>query len=130
MAVFAHLSILPFTLPPAAGMGKGPKEEDLKLTVSMTAKGFTLSLGENVLDTIPRAGEGYNYSGLTTSLKKQRGGLKHQDDVIIAVNDGIIFDKVVLCMDHCRDAGFTKIGLASGTSEDTLESLPPPGGDN
>lgn len=126
MAVFAHLAILPFTLPPAAGQGSGPKPEDLKLTVTMTARGITLSMGENVLDSIPVAGQGYDYEALTAALVRQRPGLGHQDEVVIAVDDGIIFDKVVRCMDHCRDAGFTKIGLASGTSQDTLADNGPP----
>ena len=118
MAVFAHLSVLPFTLPPSAGVGSGgPKKEDLKLTVAMNAEGYMLTLGENVLDSIPLTGGEYDFAALTEALATKREDLKHKDEIVLAVNDGVIFDNVVSSMDHCRDAGFTKIGLAGGNTK-------------
>ena len=43
---------------------------------------------------------------------------QHDDTVVIAVDDEVIFDDVVKCMDACRYAGFTEIGLAAGTKLD------------
>ena len=114
MAVFAHLAILPFTLPPAAGAGKGPKTDDLKITIAMSKSGHAITLGEKILETLPRIKDTYDYAELTNTLTKYRTSLKHKDEVVIAVDDGIKFDHVVHTMDYCRDALFTKIGLASG----------------
>ncbi len=117
MAVFAHVAIIPVNLPPDAGMGKGAGKKDLKLTVAVARDGFRLALGEELLDSLGLKGETFDYEGLRASLARIRPNLQQQDQAIVAVSDGIVFDQVVQIMDAAREGGFPKIGL-SGSAED------------
>jgi biopolymer transport protein ExbD len=115
IAVFVHIAIISVTLPPAAGAGTGgPKKSDLKLTVSVGESGFTVSLGDALLDSLPKAAGKFDLAALTNSLTRIRDRLADKDDLVVAVDDGIIFDEVVAAMDAGRQGGFSRVSLAGG----------------
>jgi biopolymer transport protein ExbD len=123
MAVFTHYSVLEFGLPPNAGVGSGgPKKSDLKLTVVMHRAGFDLTVGDSLMHSVPLNMDEEGFSSLEQSLAEVRNRLNRRDEVVVAVNDGILFDKVVQVMDVCRKTGFQKVALAEGPNTDGTES--------
>jgi biopolymer transport protein ExbD len=123
MAVFTHYSVLEFGLPPNAGVGSGgPKKTDLKLTVVMHQAGFDLTVGDSLMNTVPLNMDTGGLSSLEESLAEVRAYLNRKNEVVVAVNDGIVFDKVVQVMDVCRKTGFEKVALAEGPNAAGSES--------
>ena len=118
MAVFSHLSVLQFALPPDGGTGRIGDETELPLTVAMTADRLAVTRGEMVLADLPLSDGAYDYSGLQAVLGTLRGEADGRDDLVLAVDDEILFDEIVTCMDRCRETGFAEIGLAAGTNLD------------
>lgn len=122
MAVFVHTSVIQVTLPrDAAGLSSGaPKKEDLKLTVAVFAEGIKIALGDSLYADLPAPGGVHDYASLEKKLIELRPLLLKPDDLLVAVHDGVIFDKVVRAMDAGRSAGFTKIGLSAGVNREPV----------
>ena len=124
MAVFTHLAIIEFSLPPNVGTGlddsKGKPK--LKLTVVVTPEYLAITHGENMLDSIPMADGVYDMAALAQKLGAHREKVEEKNEIIVAVRDVVRFKNAVKVMDLCRDNGFKKIGLSSATesSEDRL----------
>ena len=123
LAVFTHLTIIDFSLPPNVGMGLDASEgkPKLKITVVVTAGYFAITHGDAMLDSIPVQNGEYDYTLLSKQLAVRRMEVDIKDEVIVAVQDAIRFKHVVKAMDRCRDAGFEKVGLSSAPEE--TESL-------
>jgi biopolymer transport protein ExbD len=119
MAVFTHLAILDFSLPPnvGAGLDESKGKPKLKITVVVTGKYLAITHGEKMLDSIPRVKNEYNYSSFYERLSAHRKDVEIKDEVIVAVQDPIQFKFVVKVMDRCREAGFKKVGLSSAPEE-------------
>jgi biopolymer transport protein ExbD len=123
MAVFTHYSVLEFSLPPNAGVGSGgPKKIDLKLTVVMRQSGYDLTIGDSLMNTVAASTNPGDYSSLEESLASVRQQLIRKNEVVVAVDDGIVFDKVVRVMDVCRKTGFEKVALAEGPNASRSDS--------
>jgi biopolymer transport protein ExbD len=123
MAVFTHYSVLEFGLPPNAGIGNGgPKKADLKLTVVMSEAGFDLTVGDSIMNTVTLDLNTDDYTPLEKALESIRESLTRKNEVVVAVNDGIVFDKIVQVMDVCKKTGFNKVALAEGPNISRKES--------
>lgn len=114
IAVFVHVAVIRADLPPNAAGAAGPGKADLKVTLTILPSAFTLSVGEILLDSLPKTGGIYDFKALASSLARERDKAKNRDDLVVAVEDGVIFDDVVAAMDAGRSAGFSKLGLAGG----------------
>ena len=123
VAVFTHLTIIEFSLPPNVGMGLDTSEgkPKLKMTVVVTGGYLAITHGDAMLDSIPVKNADYDYTTLSRQLTARRREIDIKDEVIVAVRDAIRFKYVVKVMDRCRDAGFEKVGLSSAPEE--TESL-------
>ena len=123
MAVFTHLTLIEFSLPPNVGTGldtsKG--QPKLKITIVVTADYLGITHGEKMLDSIPLVNDEYDYNTFYTTLSLRRKESDIKDEVVVAVQDGIRFKYVVKIMDRCRDAGFEKVGLSS--APENIEQL-------
>jgi biopolymer transport protein ExbD len=117
MAVFTHVAILEFTLPPNVGMGldQSKGKPKLKLTVRLGADYLGIVLGDKLLDSLPVINGDFPFDSLAARLKIRRGETEIQDEIVIASLDAIAFKQVVRVMDICREAGFEKTGLSSAT---------------
>jgi biopolymer transport protein ExbD len=115
MAVFTHLTIIDFSLPPnvGAGLDTSQGKPKLKITVVVTSGYVAVTHGEKMLDSIPMGTDDYDYDLLYNKLLMRRQEVEIRDEVIVAVQDPIRFKHVVKIMDRCRDAGFDKVGLSS-----------------
>ncbi len=126
MAVFSHLSVLQFSLPPDGGTGRIDDEQELPLTVAMTVEEIAITRGEMILLTIPQTEGLYDYEGLKVALLTLRSENGEENNIVLAVDDNVVFEDIVECMDHCRDSGFEEIGLAAGTNLDSASATGEP----
>ena len=117
MAVFTHLAVLHFALPPDAGSGLAPENAipKLKLTVVIAEEYLALTRGETMLDSVAAVSGVYDLPRLAASVARCRADSEQADEAVVAVRNSIAFEKVVQVMDICRNAGFTKIGLSNAT---------------
>jgi biopolymer transport protein ExbD len=119
MAVFTHLSIIEFSLPP--NVGASMTNEDIKpkpkLTVRVGDDYLGIVLGENLMDSIAVVNGIYPLDILGIRLKQRKSELDYKEEVIIASLDRIPFKRIVAIMDLCREAGLEKVGLSSATEE-------------
>ncbi len=117
IAILVHVAIIQINLPPSAGQRSGvPHKKDLKLTVSVTSHGYKLSLGETLIDSIPKAEDKFNIPGLINSIIKTRDKIENKSEMVVAVDDGIVFDDVVATIDGGKAGGFDKVSLAAGNN--------------
>lgn len=123
VAVFTHLTIIEFSLPPNVGMGLDTSEgkPKLKMTVVVTSDYLAITHGDAMLDSIPVVNGEYDYTSFSKKLSIHRKEIDIKNEVIVAVRDAVRFKYVVKVMDRCRDAGFEKVGLSSAPEE--TESL-------
>jgi biopolymer transport protein ExbD len=117
MAVFTHVAILEFTLPPNvnAGLDKSKGKPKLRLTVRVGSDYVGVVLGDRLLDSLPVEKGAFPFAALAEKIKARRGETALQDEIVIASCDDIAFKQVVRVMDICRGAGFSKVGLSSAT---------------
>jgi biopolymer transport protein ExbD len=117
MAVFTHLAMIDFSLPPNVGTGLDAAGGNpvLKLTVVVTPGYVNLTRGETVLDSIPAVNGQYPYDTLRQKIATQRAAVEVKDEVVVASRDGIRCKNLVRIMDCCREAGFSRLGLSSAT---------------
>lgn len=119
MAVFTHLSIIEFSLPPnvSASMADQPEKPRPRLTVRLGSDYLAIVIGENLLDSLAVQGNSFPFDSLAVCLKNRRLQMDYHEEVIVAATDKIPFKYVVRVMDLCRIAGFEKIGLSSATQD-------------
>jgi biopolymer transport protein ExbD len=119
MAVFTHVAILEFSLPPNVGTGLDLSQgkPKLKLTVRIGPDYLGIVLGDKLLDSLPVLGGAFPFDTLAAKLPVRRNETAIQDEIVIASRDEIAFKQVVRVMDLCREAGFTNVGLSSATAD-------------
>ena len=117
MAVFTHIAIIDFSLPPnvGAGLDQSQGKPKLKLTVRLGADFVGIVLGDKLLDSLPVVKEQFPFAELAARLIVRRKETAVQDEIVIASLDEIAFKHLVHVMDLCRETGFTKVGLSSAT---------------
>jgi biopolymer transport protein ExbD len=119
VAVYTNLAVIDMSLPPnvtaAAGAGVANEKPKLKITVVVAQSFCAITLGEQLLDSIPRAGSDYAYDTLAARLSARQAAADVKDEVIVAARDKIQFKYVVRIMDACKKTGFEKVSLASAT---------------
>ena len=119
MAVFTHMAILDFTLPPNvdAGLDMSKGKPKVKITVRLGSDYCGIVMGEKLLDSLPVVAGEFPFSALAAKLALRRKETSEQDEVVIAPLDAIAFKQVVRVMDISRETGFTKTGLSSATND-------------
>ncbi len=117
MAVFTHLSILKFSLPPNAGTGleNNSEKPKLRITVIVASDHLAIVQGESMLDSIPKQKDEYDLDHFIQKLSLHRENTDIKNEAIVAVKDKIKFKYVISIMDKCREAGFEKLGLSQAT---------------
>lgn len=115
MAVFTHVAIIDFSLPPNVGSGLDDSQgkPKLKLTVVVAADYVAITRGADMLDSVGNRDGAYRLDSLRLLLPARRQAADIQDEAVVAVQDRIRFKHVVDVMDICRESGFDKVGLSS-----------------
>jgi biopolymer transport protein ExbD len=119
MAIFTHLSIIEFSLPPNVGssMNSSPKKPSPKLTIRIGDDYLGVVMGEKLLDSLLVENNVFPFDQLSKRLVFHKQNLNYNNELIIASKDNIPFKLVVRAMDLSRDAGFEKIGLSSAAQD-------------
>jgi hypothetical protein len=122
-AVFEKTAAIQMSLPSADELRylEEPDPEEMKdvLTLVLTDEGFLLVSGEETLDRIPLlASIGFDFDSLTPVLKKAKARFPGQEDMLLLVEDGVIYDDIIHTMDRCRPF-FPSVSLA-----DRVETAP------
>jgi biopolymer transport protein ExbD len=121
MAVFTHVAIMEFTLPPnvSAGLDQSKGKPKLRLTVRVGSDYMGIVLGDKLLDSLPVVQGKFPFDTLAAKLQMRRKETTpqsaFQDEIVIASRDEIAFKQVIHVMDICRETGFSKVGLSSAT---------------
>jgi biopolymer transport protein ExbD len=123
-AVFSHLGSHRFRLPGNEPAGKAQTAEQLPLLVALRAGALELSRGDAVY--LALGGE-IGAEQRRSRLGAELGALRAAPGgellrVVVAVDDAVIAQEVVACLDVCRQAGFREVGLAAGTGPAKEES--------
>lgn len=120
MAVFTHLSVHQFYLPSEAGasleQSSGPVK--LKTTVVVSDAALLVSVGGELVDSLPVIEGDYPFDSLPSVLHKARELSGDKEKSVVSVRDRVPFKHVVAVMDLCREIGFTGVGLASAPEEE------------
>jgi biopolymer transport protein ExbD len=118
MAVFTHIAIIDFTLPPNvnAGLDQSQGKPKVKLTIRLGSDYLGIVEGDKLLDSLPVVKKSdFPFKELASRLAERRKTASIQDEVVIASLDEIAFKQLVRVMDICRETGFAKVGLSSAT---------------
>ena len=118
MTAFSHLAVQAFRLPADESAGHAQIAEELPQTVALAVDRITLAQADHILAELPRTSEGYDFTALVSRLQQARIQLPSLERVVVAVDDPVRCADLVLCLDRCREAGFSDVGLAAGTNLD------------
>ncbi len=119
MAVFTHLAVHKFYLPPEASAGldqNGPVK--FKTTLVLTGEAALVTLGGDQIDSLPVENGEYPFEKLKPSLEKAMALSGEPTKSVVSVRDSVEFKYVVNAMDICRESGFAEVGLTSAPEKE------------
>lgn len=100
----------------AAQMDQPPPEEVIRLYLQVTQAGFTIASTAGERIEIPKAGEEYDVDGLRTRLQERRVAEPNRHDLIVAPEDGVMYEDVIAAMDLAVGEGFEDVSLSDGAA--------------
>jgi biopolymer transport protein ExbD len=114
MAVFTHLAVVDFSLPPAAQTegGDAGDSKELDISIIVTSNGFRIVGTGKKLDQVPRSQGQYQFEKLRVLLKAIKFEYPSQKSVVLVFESEIIYDDIIRFMDICRESQFPDIGLS------------------
>ncbi len=95
-----------------APMDAPPPEERIRLFLDIQATGYVLAAEDGTSIPIPKAGDGYDLSGLREKLRERREQEPNRRDLIVVPDDGVVYSDVVAAMDIIVGEQFTDMSLA------------------
>ncbi|MCU0608803.1 MAG: biopolymer transporter ExbD [Chitinispirillaceae bacterium] len=113
MAVFTHLAVVEFSLPPAAGTGGGDEQtKELDISVVITPNGFQIVGTGKKLDMVPKTQGEFQFQQLRALLSAIKFQYPSQKSVILVFDGEVLYDDIIKFMDICRESQFPDIGLS------------------
>jgi biopolymer transport protein ExbD len=113
MAVFTHIAVVEFSLPPAQTEEGGASEtKELDISIVVSNSGFRIVGTGKKLDLVPKVRGMYNMEQLRILLKAIKFEYPSQTSVVLVFEGGILYDDVIQFMDVCRESQFPDIGLS------------------
>jgi biopolymer transport protein ExbD len=103
-------------VPGQASADQPPPEETIKLYLQVTASGFTIASTAGERIEIPKAGDEYDTEMLRTRLQERRQAEPNRHDLIVAPEDGVLYEDVVAAMDLAVGEGFEDVSLSDGAA--------------
>jgi biopolymer transport protein TolR len=95
----------------SGGPGESTAQTELVLNLSITDKGFSLSLGQTGGIEIPRAGAAYDVAGLLEQLQQIHGRFSDQRTITVSAEDSVSYDALVETIDTCIKAGLVSVSV-------------------
>lgn len=114
MAVFTHIAVVDFSLPPSQTETSDGSEEtkELDISIVVTAQGFRIVGTGKKLDLIEKSRGQYQYEQLRVLLKAIKFQYPSQKSVVLVLESDILYDDIIKFMDVCRESQFPDIGLS------------------
>jgi biopolymer transport protein ExbD len=114
MAVFTHIAVVDFSLPPVQTGNSEDSEEtkELDISIVVTTQGFRIVGTGKKLDLIEKSRGQYQYEQLRVLLKAIKFQYPSQKSVILVLESDILYDDIIKFMDICRESQFPDIGLS------------------
>lgn len=113
MAVFTHLAIVDFSLPPSnTSSDEIPETKDLDISIVITSEGFRVVGTAKKLDMVPKVQSQYQFEQLRALLKAVKFEYPSQKSVVLVIEADVIYDDIIKFMDICRESQFPDVGLS------------------
>ena len=116
MAVFTQITVIDFSLPPAAQAGTAaaaPAEsKELDVSIVITNDGFRIVGTGKMLDLVPRVRGEFQFAILRGLLQAVKFQYPSQKSVVLVIDSDILYDDIVKFMDVCRESQLPDIGLS------------------
>jgi biopolymer transport protein ExbD len=113
MAVFTHVAIVEFSLPPAQITGATTGEnKELDISIVITDDGFRIVGTGKKLDIITKVRGDYQFEQLRALLKAIKFEYPSQKSVVLVMAPDVLYDDIIRFMDTCRESQFPDIGLS------------------
>lgn len=113
MAVFTHLAIVDFSLPPANdSSGASAETKELDISIVITSDGFRIVGTGKKLNIIPKIQNKYQFEQLRALLKAVKFEYPSQKSVVLVIEADVIYDDIIRFMDICRESQFPDVGLS------------------
>lgn len=113
MAVFTHLAVVDFSLPPSDTSSDMITEaKELDISIVITAEGFRVVGTAKKLDLVPRVQNRYQFEQLRALLKAIKFEYPSQKSVVLVIEADVIYDDIIRFMDICRESQFPDVGLS------------------
>jgi biopolymer transport protein ExbD len=119
MAVFTHVAVIDFSLPPAQSEGEEAletKELDISIVITMPSEnsmgGFRIVGTGKKLDLVPMVRGKFQYDILRVLLKEVKFQYPSQKSVVLVIDGNVLYDDIIQFMDICRESQFPDIGLS------------------
>lgn len=116
MAVFTHIAVIDFSLPPAQTGSTNSESKELDISIVITSKGFSIIGTGKKLDLVSKTQGQYNYDQLRILLKAIKFQYPSQKSVILVMESNVLYDDIVKFMDICRESQLPDIGLSGDIS--------------
>ena len=91
-----------------------PPEERVKLILHVQNSGYKLASSAGDSITIAKNGESYDYAELVSKLQERKRLEPNRRDIIVAPEDGVIYDEVIRAMDTVVGEEFPDVTLSDG----------------
>lgn len=113
MAAFSHLAVQTVSLPGDERSDQAQLAEALPVTVLLGRERILVAHGDRCLAELPALGGAADLAGLAEALTAARAAAPVPARLVLAVEDGVRAATLVACLDCCRAAGFSDLGLAA-----------------
>ena len=97
-----------------APMDAEPPEEQIRLFLQVKNTGYVLAATDGTNIEVPKAGEDYDLDGLREKLRDRRQQEPNRRDLIVAPEDGVMYEDVIAAMDIVVGEGFDQMSLSDG----------------
>ncbi|NLE02633.1 MAG: hypothetical protein GX640_22440 [Fibrobacter sp.] len=113
MAVFTHIAVVDFSLPPAESSENAETEsKELDISIVITREGFRIVGTGNKLDMVSKINDQYLFDQLKVLLKAIKFQYPSQKSVVLILEPDIVYDDIIKFMDICRESQFPDVGLS------------------
>ncbi|MGD8860298.1 MAG: biopolymer transporter ExbD [Myxococcales bacterium] len=93
-----------------------PPEEKIKVVLQVQASGYTLSSTAGDRIEIPKVGDDYDDEALREKLQERKRLEPNRRDLVVAPEDGVLYENVISAMDIVVGEGFPDMSLSDGAT--------------
>jgi len=93
-----------------------PPEEKIKVVLQVQATGYVIASTAGDRIEIPKVGDAYDVEALREKLQDRKRLEPNRRDLVVAPEDGVVFEAVIAAMDTVVGEGFPEMSLSDGAT--------------